>query len=81
VDSEIPTLDDRVSRNYNDFFPNIGISYNDQKNNVISANIGRRITRPDYQFLNNQAERTPVKERQSVSYSQLHNQLSGFMVI
>ncbi|TVQ10328.1 MAG: hypothetical protein EA361_14095 [Bacteroidetes bacterium] len=52
LDSEIPTQDDRVSRNYNDFFPNIGISFNDQKNNVFSASVGRRITRPNYQDLN-----------------------------
>jgi iron complex outermembrane recepter protein len=52
LDSEIPTLDDRVDRNYNDFFPNIGISYNNQKNSVISASIGRRINRPNYQSLN-----------------------------
>ncbi len=52
LDSEIPTNDDRVPRNYNDFFPNIGISYNNQKKSVISASIGRRITRPNYQYLN-----------------------------
>jgi iron complex outermembrane recepter protein len=52
LDSEIPTLDNRVSRSYNDFFPNIGISYNNQKNSVVSASVGRRITRPNYQFLN-----------------------------
>jgi iron complex outermembrane recepter protein len=52
LDSEIPSLDNRVPRSYNDFFPNIGISYNNQKNSVISASIGRRITRPNYQFLN-----------------------------
>jgi iron complex outermembrane recepter protein len=52
LDSEIPTLDDRVDRNYNDFFPNIGISYNNQKNSVISASIGQRINRPNYQSLN-----------------------------
>ena len=52
LDSEIPTIDDRVERNYNDFFPNIGISYNNQKNSVISASVGRRINRPNYQYLN-----------------------------
>jgi iron complex outermembrane recepter protein len=52
LESEIPTLDDRVPRSYNDFFPNIGISYNNQKNSVISASVGRRINRPDYQSLN-----------------------------
>lgn len=52
LDSEVPTLDDRVNRNYNDFFPSIGISYNNQKNSTISASVGRRINRPDYQSLN-----------------------------
>lgn len=52
LDSEVPTLDSRVPRNYNDFFPNIGISYNNQKNSELSASIGRRITRPNYQYLN-----------------------------
>lgn len=52
LDSEIATLDSRVPRNYNDFFPNIGIAYNNQKNSEISASVGRRITRPNYQYLN-----------------------------
>ncbi len=52
LESEIPTDDDRVGRNYNDFFPNIGISYDNQKNSVISASIGRRVNRPNYQSLN-----------------------------
>ena len=52
LDSEISTLDDRVARSYNDFFPNFGISYNNQKNSEISASIGRRINRPNYQYLN-----------------------------
>jgi len=34
LDSEVPSLDNRVPSNYNDFFPNIGISYNNQKNSV-----------------------------------------------
>jgi iron complex outermembrane recepter protein len=52
LESDIPTNNDRVPKNYNDFFPNIGISYNNQKKSVISASIGRRITRPNYQYLN-----------------------------
>jgi iron complex outermembrane recepter protein len=52
LDSEIPTSDDRVSKSYNDFFPTFGISWNNQKNSVLSASIGRRITRPGYQDLN-----------------------------
>lgn len=52
LDSEIPTLDSRVARNYPDFFPNVGISFDNKKNSVISASYGKRITRPNYQDLN-----------------------------
>lgn len=52
LDSEVPTQDNEVSRNYTDFFPNLSISYNDKKNSVISASYGKRITRPNYQDLN-----------------------------
>lgn len=41
-----------VPRNYTDYFPNIGISFDDQKNHSLSLNVGRRITRPNYQDLN-----------------------------
>ncbi|MFA9388322.1 MAG: TonB-dependent receptor domain-containing protein [Prolixibacteraceae bacterium] len=50
--SEIPTEDDNIARNYTNLFPNIGLSFDDQKNNVISVSYGRRITRPNYQDLN-----------------------------
>lgn len=50
--SAVPTADDNVARNYTDFFPNLSVSYDDQKNNVISLSYGRRITRPNYQDLN-----------------------------
>lgn len=41
-----------VPRNYTDLFPNISVSFDDQKNSVISASVGRRINRPNYQYLN-----------------------------
>ncbi|MFO7601404.1 MAG: TonB-dependent receptor [Candidatus Desulfacyla sp.] len=41
-----------VPRNYTDLFPNVSLSFDDQKNSVISASIGRRINRPNYQYLN-----------------------------
>lgn len=50
--SEVPTDDDRVARNYLDFFPNVGVTFNDGKNHVISLSYGRRITRPNYKSLN-----------------------------
>ena len=52
LESEIQTDDNRVSRNYLDFFPNLGISFDDKKNNALSISYGRRITRPNYQDLN-----------------------------
>lgn len=52
LESEVPTEDNRVSRDYTDLFPNIGLSFDDQKNSVISLSYGRRITRPNYQDLN-----------------------------
>lgn len=52
LDSKVPTEDSDVRRNYTDLFPNISIAYNDDKNHAVSLNYGRRITRPNYQFLN-----------------------------
>ncbi|MDO9254394.1 MAG: TonB-dependent receptor [Bacteroidales bacterium] len=56
--SEIQTENSKVERNYTDFFPNVSIAYDDQKNSVLSASIGRRITRPNYQDLNPFESRT-----------------------
>jgi hypothetical protein len=50
--SEIDIENKDVPRNYTDFFPNIGISFDNQKNHSLSLNVGRRITRPNYQDLN-----------------------------
>jgi len=55
----IPGDDNIVSRNYTSLFPNLSVSYDDQKNHAISISIGRRITRPNYQDLN------PFEERLS----------------
>jgi hypothetical protein len=52
LESQIPSNDNVVPRNYTSLFPNLSISFDDQKNNVISVSIGRRITRPNYQDLN-----------------------------
>ena len=52
LESELPTDDNEVARNYLDYFPNLGISFDDKKNNAISLSYGRRITRPNYQDLN-----------------------------
>jgi outer membrane receptor protein involved in Fe transport len=50
--SDIDVDNKDVPRNYTDFFPNVGISFDNQKNHSLSLNIGRRITRPNYQDLN-----------------------------
>lgn len=50
--SEKQTENNDVARSYNDFFPNVGITFDDNKNSVISISYGRRITRPNYQDLN-----------------------------
>jgi len=50
--SEITTKDSEVQRSYTDLFPNVSISYDNKKNSVLSASIGRRITRPNYRDLN-----------------------------
>lgn len=41
-----------VPRSYTDFFPNLGLSFNNQKNHAWSLSIGRRVNRPNYQDLN-----------------------------
>lgn len=56
--SEIVTRDSKVERSYTDLFPNVSISYDNQKKSVLSASIGRRITRPNYQDLNPFESRT-----------------------
>jgi len=58
LESEIVTQNSEVPRNYTDFFPNVSIAYDDQKKSVLSASIGRRITRPNYQDLNPFESRT-----------------------
>ena len=52
LNSEIAIENSEVPRKYTDFFPNISVSFDDQKNSVISASYGKRITRPNYQDLN-----------------------------
>jgi len=50
--SATPSDEDVVSRNYTSWFPNISVAYDDQKTHGLSINIGKRITRPNYQDLN-----------------------------
>lgn len=50
--SEVETENNDVSRNYTDFFPNVGFSFDDQEKHSFSLSVGRRITRPVYQDLN-----------------------------
>ena len=50
--SEVETENNDVSRSYTDFFPNLGLSYDDEEKHSLSLSLGRRITRPVYQDLN-----------------------------
>ena len=50
--SNIPIDNKDVPRNYTNYFPNIGLAIDNQKNHSWSLSIGRRITRPNYQDLN-----------------------------
>lgn len=45
-------LNNTVKRNYIDYFPSAGITYNLNENNTWQANYSRRIERPSYQSLN-----------------------------
>lgn len=46
------TLQERVTRNYIDFFPSLSINLNLSEKNELSLSYNRRIDRPDYQSLN-----------------------------
>lgn len=46
------TLKNRVERNYFDLFPSANVAYNADPNHIISANYARKISRPNYRFLN-----------------------------
>jgi len=46
------TQNQRVKRNYTDFFPSGGITYNRNENNSFALIYSRRIERPSYQSLN-----------------------------
>ncbi len=50
--SEQQNADDRVKRDYTDFFPSGGITYQANQKNTIALNYSRRIQRPNYQNLN-----------------------------
>ena len=50
--STVDVANKDVPRNYTDFFPNVSLSFDNQKNHSLSLSIGRRITRPNYQDLN-----------------------------
>ena len=52
LNSEIASENNEVPRNYTDFFPNLSVAFDNQKNSVITASYGKRITRPNYQDLN-----------------------------
>jgi iron complex outermembrane recepter protein len=50
--SDDPGPDDVVPRNYTNVFPNVSMSYDDKETHAVSLSYGRRINRPNYQYLN-----------------------------
>jgi len=50
--SEIAVANRDVPRRYTDFFPNVGLSFDNQTKHTWSLSLGRRIMRPNYQNLN-----------------------------
>lgn len=50
--SEVANNNDRVKRNYTDWFPSGGITFQANQNNSLALNYSRRIQRPNYQSLN-----------------------------
>lgn len=46
------TQDNRVKRDYLDFFPSANVSYNASENHVFNLAYSRKITRPNYRYLN-----------------------------
>ncbi|NKI33126.1 outer membrane beta-barrel family protein [Croceivirga thetidis] len=50
--SEQQNADDRVQRNYTDFFPSGGLTYHLNRKNQFALTYSRRIQRPNYQSLN-----------------------------
>lgn len=48
----VSSNNERVKRNYTDFFPSGGITYNMNKKNTLAMIYSRRIERPNYQSLN-----------------------------
>ena len=52
LQTELSDGDSLVKRNYSNFFPGAGITYNINKNHSFSVNYSRRVDRPVYRFLN-----------------------------
>lgn len=52
LNSTQANLNNTVKRNYTDYFPSAGITFNANQNNAWQANYSRRIERPSYQALN-----------------------------
>ncbi|WP_298223778.1 outer membrane beta-barrel family protein [Flavobacterium sp.] len=48
----VASNNERVKRNYTDFFPSGGITYNVNQKNALGLTYSRRIERPDYESLN-----------------------------
>ncbi|RYF19628.1 MAG: TonB-dependent receptor, partial [Flavobacteriales bacterium] len=52
TEGQSTTLNSKISRNYIDFFPSVGLNHTLNKKSTIGFTYSRRIDRPDYQSLN-----------------------------
>ena len=52
TEGQSTTLNSKISRNYIDFFPSVGLNHTLNKESTIGFTYSRRIDRPDYQSLN-----------------------------
>lgn len=46
------TKENRVKRDYLDFFPSVNLGYNMDENNILSLSYAKKVTRPNYRYLN-----------------------------
>jgi len=46
------TKENRVKRDYLDFFPSANLGYNMDENNILSLSYAKKVTRPNYRYLN-----------------------------
>lgn len=84
LESSIQTENDKVSRNHFDLFPNLGISFDDKKKQCGECQLqttDHPIRLPGFKSVWITRKWIICLEKQSVSKTQLHRQLPGFLFI